>query len=199
MNIKFFIREEKVGKSFYNYIAQNRLELLKNGWDIGKSRISLLKNSVNISIVSDIKIPCLEMAFMLTLGEDINKDIKCNSEIIEKVVSEILNKVPKAKITIDVTYSVSKYYDLSLDEIKRQIYLNDFKENNMQKMKYRKFECVDKRYVTTNIIVNDDETSIIIDFEVKVENVIVNTNNMIEEIEKSAYLYYRQYTHYLPC
>lgn len=195
MTVKFWIRDERIVKLFNNHVKKNREKLLEEGWDIGRRRISLLKNSINISVVPDSKSPYIEITFMFLLSENTTDDIERKNKMLEKVVNEFIKDVPKAKISIDISYSVSKYLDVSLNKIKDKICQNNFEENKMNALTFRKFEKINKRNVTTKIALKDDKTSVVLDFEVRVENIIANDNrdNMFNEIVKSVYFYHNQY------
>lgn len=198
MKIKFWIRDEKIIKSFDNFIVKNKLELVKYGWDIGKRGISLLKDSVSISIIPDSGIPCVEISFIFNVSDNIKEDINKNIDLMKNVLINFLRYIPKAKITMNISYSVSKYLYMSLDEIIKDLLENEFEENKMIKLMFRKFEYMKGRYVTTNITLKEDKDSVVLDFGVNIENIIVVIDSILGELENSVYFYHYHYNYLLP-
>lgn len=119
-------------------------------------------------------------------------DLKAS--IVKKFIQEILKKLPEAKITLDVYYSIKRYLNVDSNDIRDSIEDTEYIQKMTNKDIYRKFEVLNKRNVTSTIELNNYQKNILdFQFEVDIENICINLDNIYDEILNSVYFYYLQY------
>ena len=101
--------------------------------------------------------------------------------------------IDELKISMDVKYSISREITIPEEKLISILEQLSFEKIYNVKGKYRKFEITNNHNITDQIMVQLFRKHINLDISINVENIVVDSENLSEEILFSSYYYIIEY------
>lgn len=188
-----YLRSEKIYGKFKRMLISKSKKLIEEGWSIGESRLSYSDNNIFIYAFNSEGVSCVELQFKFTIGKDILNDIEARIDIIQKTIEMFNENIDELKISMDVKYSISREITIPEEKLISILEQLSFEKIYNVKGKYRKFEITNNHNITDQIMVQLFRKHINLDISINVENIVVDSENLSEEILFSSYYYIIEY------
>lgn len=194
ISLNFYLRANKIYSSFKRLLKNNENILIKKGWSIGNTTLSYTSKDIFIYVAPSEDLSCIEVKIKFNVGKDILKDIQSRTEIIKETLTVFYNNIEELKISMDVNYYFPKYIMISSREMMDILISLSYEKMNNVKEKYRKFEIMNKRNITSQVTLGQQEKQMNLELSINVENIVVDQNNVEKEIEFSLYYVMIEYS-----
>ena len=123
----------------------------------------------------------------------VKNDIEARIDIIQKTIEMFNENIDELKISMDVKYSISREITIPEEKLISILEQLSFEKIYNVKGKYRKFEITNNHNITDQIMVQLFRKHINLDISINVENIVVDSENLSEEILFSSYYYIIEY------
>lgn len=192
--LDFHIRAEKVYKKFIAYVKKNEKQLLENGWDIGRKKLSYIKKDLHMYIEADEEISAIKFKYVFSSDIDIIKDINNKYKHISKILEIFSKELPNMKVSLDIEFSNNLYLEAYQEELVKLSLYNGFIQIKNTDKYFRRFQIRDRYNIIDKIKFYQCKSEFLnTNISINIDNIVVNIEKLNKQLITSAYFYMVNY------
>ncbi len=191
--VNFYLRAEKIYSKFKNIIKNSEEEILKQGWDIGCSRMSYSSEEIFVTATASEEVSFIELKFRFYIFRDALEEINNRIKFIKETLEFFTKSISEVKISMDIQYYVENTFNVSESSLKDEITSLKYEKKMNEKNSFRKFEIINRHNVTSEINLKQNNKYTDTGIGVNIENIVIEEENLTQEIQFSLYYYIIEY------